>query len=474
LKILFASSEVYPFAKTGGLGDVAGSLPKALHGLGHEVNVIMPRHGSILNPRMDLGSFTVPMGGGQSEVAELKEDSLDRERRVPVIMVDNARYFAKRENLYMYDDDGRRFAFFCRAILETVRFLRLRPDVIHCNDWHTGLVPAYLRTLHRDDPELRRARTLFTIHNLQYQGTFDREVFDYTGLPEDTFHMEGVEFYGGVNFLKAGIVYADHVSTVSQTYAEEIQVPEFGEGLDGVLRRHAGKLSGVPNGIDYEEWDPTRDRRISHPYGPDDLKGKWQNKKEFLKESGLRATDRMPLIGFISRLVDQKGLDILVPCLPSLLEEAQVVVLGTGDPRYHRELEAIASTTKGFALYLKYDEGLAHRIYASSDMFLMPSRFEPCGLGQLISMRYGTVPIARNTGGLADTVTDLDGDPGRGTGFVFHEYTAEALLEAARRAVRAYGDDDRWSRVVHNGFRQDFSWGASAEKYSQLYHRLNG
>ncbi len=472
MRILFVASEVYPFAKTGGLADVAGSLPKALQQLGHEVNVVMPRYGFIRNPRMDMGSFTVPMGDGESEVAELKEDSLDKARKVPVLMVDHHRYFANRDKLYMYDDDGRRFAFFCRAVVETARFLNLRPDVIHCNDWHTGLVPVYLKTVYGKDPKLAGTRTLFTIHNQQYQGIFDREVFDYTGLPEETFTMEGLEFFGNLNFLKAGIVYADHVNTVSKTYAKEIQTPEFGHGLDGLLRRLSHKVSGVVNGIDVEEWDPVHDPRIPHPYAPGDLRGKGLDKRELQREAGLKPTERVPLLGFISRLVDQKGLDILMPALPRILEEAQVVILGTGDPKYHEGLTALAHRARGFGLYLKYDEDLAHRIYAGSDMFLMPSKFEPCGLGQLISMRYGTVPVVRRTGGLADTVMDYDEQPDVGTGFVFDEYTSAALSGAVRRAVRAFHDDRRWAKVVHNAFGQDFSWRASAEKYSQLYGRL--
>ncbi len=473
LRILFASSEVYPFAKTGGLADVAGSLPKALAEQGHEVNVIMPRYGRIRNPRMDLGSFSVPMGDGK-ETAELKEDSLDRARRVPVLMVDHAQYFAPRENLYMYDDDGKRFAFFCRAILETIKFLDLKPDVIHCNDWHTGLVPAYLKTVYAEDPYLNGVKTLFTIHNQQYQGSFGKEILDYAGLPPETFTLEGLEFFGNVNFLKAGIVYSDHVNTVSETYAKEIQTPEVGHGLDGLLRRLSSKVSGVVNGIDYDEWNPQADPRIPHHYGPGDPKGKWQDKKELLKEAGLKATDKVPLIGFISRLVDQKGLDIVMPVLPKILQEAQVVILGTGDPKYHEGLQALSKKASGLGLYLKYDEDLAHRIYAGGDFFLMPSRFEPCGLGQMISMRYGTIPIVRKTGGLADTVIDFDREPVTGTGFVFEEYTPEALWDATQRTIRTFHDDRQWSKVVQNAFGKDFSWEASARKYSDLFIRLKG
>src|SRR2546425_3964863 len=314
-----------------------------------------------------------------------------------------------------------------------------QPDVVHLNDWHTALAAAYLKTTYRDDDQYRRLRCIFTFHNLQHQGIFDREVFDWAGLPPETWDPEGVEFYGKMNFLKAGIVYADRVNTVSPTYAKEIQTAEYGFGLDGLLRSRASKLSGILNGIDYDVWNPAKDPHMPEKDSRCPSEKKAKNKSVLQKDSGLAMESKVPLIGIVSRLTEQKGLDILIPAIPEIMNlGVQVVLLGTGEPVYEEPLERFAAAGKGFVAYVKYDESLAHRIYAGSDFFLMPSKFEPCGLGQEISLRYGTIPIVRATGGLADTVSDVGADPKNGNGFVFTEYKPGVLADTVRRAVEFY------------------------------------
>jgi len=469
MRILFASSEVYPIAKVGGLADVAGSLPKALAARGHEVTVIMPRYGSIQGKTSYLGNIWVPMGAGRVEGAYLRQTYLDEERRVPVILVDHGRFFSSRKDLYAFPDDGLRFSFFSRAIIEVIRFLDVRPRLIHCHDWHTGLVPAYLEVLAADDPKLQGLRTVFTIHNLQYQGIFGQDVYSYTGLPQSLHNMEGLEFHGNFSCLKAGVVYGQLLNTVSPTYAVEMQSPEFGCGLNGLLQHHSGKLCGIVNGIDQDTWNPRTDPLIPVHFGPEDMLKKREMKLALQREAGLPPSGEVPIFSFIGRLVDQKGMDILMPILPRLLEEAQVLILGTGAEFYHRKLGAFQGKNSNLAIFLKYDEELAHRIYAGSDALLMPSWFEPCGLGQLIALRYGTIPVVRQTGGLADTVVDADGDPGEGTGFSFTAYRPEALLNTLKRAIRAYRDRTRWSRLMARAMEQDFSWKSSTEKYEKLY-----
>lgn len=468
MRILFVAAEAYPFAKVGGLGDVAGSLPKALHAMGHEVNLIMPRYRGMDRWRVDLGPYTVPTGEGP-EVAALKEGTLVPE--LPVLMVDQLDYF-DREGVYGYEDDGRRFAFFCRAVLEACRHVGFAPDVIHCNDWHAALIPAYLRAFYGQDPLLGRARALFTIHNLQWQGVFPADLLDYLGFPADWATEDLLLHDGRLNFMKAGIAQADALSTVSETYAREIQTPEFGYGLHEVLRSRAHDLHGVVNGLDLETWDPRTDPHLPRGFDPRSAKEKEARKRELRRELGLPAA-RVPLAGFVGRLFDQKGVDLLLEALPALLgREVQLAILGSGDRAYEEALRAAAEGHGNLAAVLRYDEGLAHRIYAGCDLFLMPSRFEPCGLGQLISMRYGTLPVVRRTGGLADTVRDASDDPDGGTGFVFAEYRAGALLEAVDRALWAYADRRAWDRLRRNATAQDFSWDRSARRYEALYQGL--
>jgi len=472
VRILFAASEVYPFAKTGGLADVIGSLPKALQQAGHQVWIVMPRYGSVQGEAQLIGPLDVAMGDGKVEKGALYRSFLDADRKIPVYLVDHQPYFGSRKGLYAFDDDMWRFAFFCRAVVEMLRTLSLSPDVVHCHDWHTGLIPAYLKLLPAGDTSERRPGVVFTIHNLMFQGIFGRDVYGYTGLPWSAYDLHGLEFHGSFNFLKAGAVYADRINTVSPTYAIEIQTPALGHGLDGMLRHHSRKLSGIVNGIDYEVWNPEKDRYLTRQFSARDIARKLDLKHALQTETKLGIDDRVPLFSFVGRLTDQKGMDLIMPILPSLLENGQVVILGTGDPAYHKRLQEIDGPGSHLAIVLKYDETLAHKIYAGSDAFLMPSSFEPCGLGQLIALRYGTLPIVRRTGGLADTVLDADEDRASGTGFAFTDYTPAALQDAVERCRAAYSDKSRWSALVQHAMAQEFSWKSSMRHYEELYRMV--
>jgi starch synthase len=473
LRVLICTSEAVPFAKTGGLADVAGSLPRALAGLGHDVRLALPKYAVIDGKKIEsqgIGpSIDVPLGSRSVEVGFELSPAI---HGVPTYLVNCPTFFA-REGLYGHPDDAERFALFCRAVLRFVEEGDWKPDVIHCNDWQTALVPVLLRTTYSDHPDLSKIGTVYTIHNLAYQGVFDAAVMQAVGLDQSLFSLHGLEFYGKVNFLKGGLVFADLLNTVSEKYAEEIQTREFGERLEGVLTERREDLYGILNGIDYAVWDPSSDRLLEANYGPEDLGGKAVNKAAIQRRYELEERPDVPLIGLVSRLANQKGLDILAKALPHLLTwDVQFVLLGTGEQHYHDLLSGLASrhaTKMGVAL--EFDNTLAHQIYAGSDMFLMPSRYEPCGLGQMISLRYGTIPIVRSTGGLADTVEEYDPVGGAGNGFAFEEYGPVALLGSIGRGVLTYQDGGSWARLVQNAMSADFSWERSAAKYAELYSR---
>lgn len=474
LKILYASAEVVPFAKTGGLADVAGTLPKVLAQMGHDVRIVMPLYKSIDRDKFGLRpvtpTFRIPHGDEYIEISIEQSDAIPG---VTTYFIRND-YLYDRDGLYGQEDDDHRFVAYSRGILEMLPQLGWTPDVINCNDWHTGLVPVYLKTLYANKPGFGDIATLYTIHNLAYQGHFLPEVMELAGLPWELFTWDKLEFYDGFNFMKAGLMYADTLSTVSETYAQEIQTPEFGERLDGVLAYRQSDLYGILNGIDYHEWSPEMDTFIAEHFSAENLTGKAKDKKLLQKEMGLPQKADVPLFGIVSRLSSQKGLDLLEEALPSLLkaEKMQVVILGTGDPHYHEMLEELAAKyPKKLAVALKFDNALAHHIYAASDLFLMPSRYEPCGLGQMISLAYGTIPVVRATGGLADTVKDFKGNGrSKGNGFVFEDYTPEALTTAMQYALACYSDPNAcWDRAVQNAFACDFSWEASAKKYVKVY-----
>lgn len=473
LKILFLAAEAVPFAKVGGLADVAGSLPKALRALGHDVRLMIPRYGTISSQDFGLQKigepFRVPAGAGKEVVHLMTAGAVDG---VPVYLLWNEHYFTSREKVYGFEDDAQRFAVFGRGILGAIRMLDWKPDVIHANDWHTGLVPTWLDISGWRDPFFRDIATLFTIHNLAYQGITGRLILRFAQM-DDVEHLS-VEPPGAVNWMAQGIAHADLISTVSKRYAQEILSPEMGMGLELLLSERRDRLHGVLNGLDYDVWNPVNDPSIPHNFDLQNLNRRAANKTALQQQARLPARSETPLIAVVSRLDRVKGMDLMEPVLTWLLDEhdAQFVILGTGDPRYHEIFEGIQKRYPDRArAFLKFDAVLARRIYAGADIFLMPSLVEPCGLGQMIAMRYGSVPVVRETGGLADTVIDNATDRGHGTGFVFKEKTSEGCQSALRRALEAYQDKNTWRAIQMRGMTSDFSWTASAEEYIDLYQR---
>ncbi|GAB4322884.1 MAG: glycogen synthase GlgA [Candidatus Zixiibacteriota bacterium] len=490
LNILFLSSEVVPFSKSGGLADVAGALPAALRARGHRVTVATPLYRKPSDPQTpptrDDEAITIPVTAGDQSYPMTIRPLDDESHPVTVCFADNADLFA-REGLYGaaagdrgyndYDDNDVRFSVFVRSVLEWVNFTRQRFDIIHANDWQTALACAYLSIYYHANPLLNEARSVLTIHNLAYQGVFPASRFGVLGLDPGYFApMSPFEFFEKINFLKAGIHYATKINTVSPTYAYEIQHDEeLGSGLDGALRKRTEDLSGILNGIDYSVWHPSTDALIDTMYTADVVdEGKRANKRALLKRAGI-APERWerPLIGIISRLADQKGFDLIAESLEDFIAlDFNLILLGTGEQRFHKVFsEWNANHPECCRAYLTFDDPLAHQIEAGSDMFLMPSRYEPCGLNQLYSLAYGTVPIVRHTGGLADTVIDADLNPNTGTGFVFEEYSAEAMVNAIARALRAYRNPQRWVAIRARGMASDFSWARSAAQYEDLYER---
>jgi starch synthase len=485
LKILIVSPEVVPFAKTGGLADVAGALPKALSRLGHEVKVILPKYKMVDESKFRLSEvktkFPILSIAGKERKISVKSDQADFPPVEYLFLVNDELYnrdelYRNRATGYDYDDNDERFIFFARGVLETIKALDWKPDVIHGNDWQSALIPAYLKTLYGNDPFFKSTATLFSIHNLAYQGNFPQSSFDKIGVPKGLFYPTSpFEFWGKVNFLKVGISYADIINTVSETYAVEIQSSaEFGYGLEGVLRTRNEDLYGIVNGIDYEIWSPEKDKLLTQHYRLDDLSGKNENKKLLLKTCNLPSSKKdVPLIGVISRLADQKGFDLLSQIADQLLSmDLQMVLLGTGDEKYHTLFKALSKKyPKKISVNLRFDDPLAHLIEAGSDMFLMPSKYEPCGLNQLYSLKYGTVPIVRKTGGLADTIENYDPATSQGTGFTFINYDAQEFLETIQRAIKVYQNKEAWTALMKNGMKKDFSWEASAKKYVEIYRK---
>ena len=484
MKILLASSEVVPFSKTGGLADVCGALPVALAGAGQQVAVITPAYRSALASGQPITAtgveLEIPLGSrvvrGQILESRLPGSS------VPVYLVYQPDYF-DRPALYGekgqdFRDNSERFIFFSRAVLEAIRLLELDIDVLHANDWQTGLVPAYLDVEYRAAPRFENIASVFTIHNLAYQGSFWHWDMLLTGLDWKYFNWHQMECFGQVNLMKTGIVFADQITTVSPTYAQEIQSAPLGCGLEGALSTRRDVLAGVINGVDYREWDPQTDLHLPRNYGQNDWSaGKSLCKAALQQELGLPVRDNVPLVGFIGRLVSQKGLDLIEPVLAQRLErdDTQWAFLGSGSPEYEQSLRQFAARfPEKFAVKLEFSNPLAHRIEAASDIFLMPSLYEPCGLNQMYRLKYGAVPLVRATGGLADTITDTRDDSlvaGTANGFSFDNYTPPALDETLTRAVSAWRQKDIWSRIVETAMAQDWSWNASASRYVELYRQ---
>jgi starch synthase len=476
MKIMMVASEAVPFSKTGGLADVVGALPKALRKLGHEVAVVLPRYRMtrLQDPATLFPALTVPLGPSLHFPSILTVV----EGGVKFYFVEYPMFF-DRAALYGtpegdYPDNAERFGLLCRAAVEIAQ-LDFRPDLFHCHDWQSALVPVLLRTLYARSPAVGRTPILFTIHNLGYQGLFRPEILGQLGLPASLFTIDGLEFYGKVNLLKGGLVYSDAISTVSRGYAREIQTEEYGFGLDGLLRYRSLVLSGILNGVDYTEWNPATDRYLAANYSPEDLSGKRQCKRDLLGLFGLppEFLDK-PLIGIVSRLTAQKGADLIAESAEELMAgDLAMVVLGTGDAYYENLFRRLAERYAGkLAVRIAYDDAIAHKIEGGADMFLMPSRYEPCGLNQIYSLKYGTVPIVRATGGLDDTVEPFDPKTGRGTGFKFTEYSGKAMLGAIRAALEVYRNPSLWRKLMLNGMSRDYSWEASAAQYVKLYESL--
>jgi len=477
MHIAFAASECVPFSKTGGLADVVGALPRALANLGHEVSVYLPRYRQtkLSDAKTVVRSITVPFDDRYRFCSVLSGGS---HSGIQFYFVEYPPFF-DREALYGtsagdYPDNAERFALYCRAVLEASKILGV-PQVFHCHDWQSALLPVLLRTQYAEDPAFRDVGTVFTIHNMGYQGLFSPDTLPLLTLPWDLLTISKMEFFGNVNFLKGGLVYSDFITTVSRKYSQEIQTTEFGFGLEGVLRDRAATVTGILNGVDYDEWSPENDKFTAARYSAKDLAGKAKCKQDLLSAFGVQNADlNLPVIGIVSRFAAQKGFDLISQVMDRLAREEMIVVaLGNGDKQYE---EMFLRLNKQFpqkiAVKVAYDNALAHKIEAGSDMFLMPSRYEPCGLNQIYSLKYGTVPIVRATGGLDDTIEPWDPRTGKGTGFKFSEYNGESLLLTIKQALQAFRDQHSWQQLMRNGMTKDFSWNASAKEYVRIYEKV--
>jgi len=473
MKILFVSSEAVPYVKTGGLADVSSALPKELKKRGHDVRIILPKYNQIDFQKFNLepGSITfeIPNFYYEAEIEKIKEPFSE----LITYFVKCDPYYAREEIYNDYEDNAERFIFFSKAALELLKYIDWKPDIIHCNDWQTGILPALLKNIYCQNPLYQNIWSLITVHNMTYQGVFPREKFNCTGLPEELYNYHALEYWGKISLLKAGLVYADIINTVSETYAKEIQTHEFGWGLEGVLSERKSDLYGILNGIDYEVWDPRIDSHIWYNYDENSLEKKQLNKEKLQQECHLPQSD-VPIIGIISRLVDQKGFDLIELIIDQIMQlDLQFILVGMGIPKYHQLFTLIGDYYfEKTAIYFKFDDILAHKIEAGADFFLMPSQFEPCGLNQLISLRYGTIPIVRKTGGLADSIIDLESSPDElGIGFTFDNYDSQELLEKIKKAVAFYEDKNRRQLIIKRCMQKDFSWAVSAQKYEQLYEK---
>jgi len=483
LNIAFVTSEAVPFAKTGGLADVSGALPTYLAKAGNKVKIFMPKYQQVIRGYYDLervdGDLHCIIGEKKYEGALFKLPNGNE--NIEFYFIEND-YFFNRPELYRdpetnndYTDNDERFIFFCHGVLQALKALRWQTDIIHCNDWQTALIPVYLRSTYKDDPFYIDSKSVFSIHNLGYQGKFPADTFAKLKLDESLFYSTGpLEFWGDVNFMKGATHFADQVTTVSPTYAREIQgSDEYGKGLQDVLKERSAKLTGILNGVDYETWSPKTDSLIPYRYFPANRSGKKRNKLELLHQSGLPVRMEQPLIGMISRLDAQKGFDLLEEIMDNIMGmNLQFVLLGTGDKKYHQFFIDIQKKYPDrFKAFLQFDNSLAHLIEAGADIFLMPSRYEPCGLNQMYSLKYGTIPIVRKTGGLADTVEDFNEKTGEGTGFVFDKYDSTKLLVSIIRACELFGKKRIWNKIVKQAMEKDYSWSRSAETYVELYRK---
>ncbi len=477
MKILLISSEAVPFAKTGGLADVSGALPAALAGRNHECGVIMPFYREVKS-----GDFPTELVGEKIPVRTgNKEDFFNlrllRREGVSVYFVEKDEYY-DRDYLYNspegdYPDNAMRFGFFAGAVMASVGHIG-RQDILHCNDWQSALIPFYVKNFHKDDELFKGTKILFTIHNLAYQGVFDKRFMAQLGIPRKFFRYKLLEFYGKLSFMKAGILYSDAVSTVSEGYAGEILTPEYGCGLDGVLRTRKKDLYGIVNGVDYSKWNPSSDKYLVKNYGGKDLSGKAECKKDVAGQFGITYSADKPLVAMITRLAEQKGVDLVADAMREIVSMgADFILLGTGEERYHKLFTELGVEHKEkIGVKIAFDNALAHKMEAGADIFLMPSRYEPCGLNQLYSLKYATVPVVRATGGLKDTIENFDPATGTGNGFKFEKAETEELVSALRKAMETFKNKELWETLLRNGMACDYSWPASAEKYEKLYGDL--
>ena len=486
LKIMYISSEVSPFMKTGGLADVAGAFPKAIKDLNHDIRIFMPKYSHInerkytLREVIRLKEIEVNLGP-KKIVANIKSAFLP-DSKVQVYFVENKGYFNSAEFYLPPATEAQRvnqaeqFIFFSRSVFEILKILHWQPDIIHCNDWQTALIPVYLEEIYKTDPFFSRTYSLLTIHDWAHQGIFDRELLPLLEISEECFNPDGdSESEGKINFLKAGIIYADIVNTTSKSCASEVQSSdEFAFGLQRVVQKKANNFYGIVNGIDEKVWNPESDSHISHKFSIKDMSGKIVNKRLLVESQGLKFDDKIPLIGTISRLTDLKGFDLITAILDDMLKlDVQYILLGHGDEKYHRFFKSAARKYPSkLAVNFKFDDPLAHQIEAGCDMYLMPSHIEACGLNQLYSLKYGTIPIVHATGGLTDTVKDFNPSTNRGYGFVFQKYSPESLLKILKRSIKTFHDQETWPRLVDRAMRLNFSWHVSAEKYINLYYQL--
>jgi starch synthase len=458
MRILLAASEVVPFAKTGGLADVAGALPIALEQAGQEVVVVMPYYKAVQ--------------ASKAKIEPLKDDVLFSTigKNIKVYFIKKDEYF-NRDGLYGdkngdHKDNLERFSYYCKRSLELMKEIKFKPDIVHVHDWQAALMAVYLKTIFASDPFYKNTSSVITIHNIGYQGLFSKEEFPKIGLDWSYFGIEGFEFYGKVNVLKAGMEFSDVINTVSETYSKEIQTKEFGFGLEGVLNKRKNSVFGIINGLDYSIWDPQKDSYIAKKFSVDAIEYKNDNKQDLQKTCKLPVKKDIPVFGIVSRLAEQKGFDIIAGAIDSICKmDLQLVILGTGDIKYHELLEGMVKKyPKVISLHLKFDDTLAHKIYAGSDIFLMPSKYEPCGLGQLISLKYGTIPLVFKTGGLADTVNSDNG-------FVFDKYGKDELVKTMKKAAASFKSKGKWLKLMDAAMKCNFSWNASAKKYLKLYEK---
>ncbi|MFA8341542.1 MAG: glycogen synthase GlgA [Rhodothermaceae bacterium] len=489
LKVLFVTPEVVPFVKTGGIADVSSALPQKLQEMGHQVRIVCPKYGAIderkfrIHEVVRLKDLKTQIGEKEVEYSLRSSFLVGNKTRIQIYFLDNAEYFTKRHSLYAdpltredFEDNDERYTLFAKAVFELIQKLGWVPDIIHCNDWQCGLIPAYLKTMFNEDPVFEKVKTVFTIHNMAFQGEFKESTFNITGLPDELNSNDGVLHKGKFSFLKSALKYSDEITTVSETYAKEIHDDKnIHSGLDKVLSERKINVNGIVNGIDTQIWNPEKDKFIAKKYGVKSLQDKTENKKALADKFGLDYKADTPILGIISKLVDVKGFNLIESVFEELMKlDIQMILLGTGENKYHRFFEEMfMKYPEKFSCYLGFDDELAHLIEAGSDMFLMPSKYEPCGLNQMYSLIYGTVPVVRATGGLADTVLKYDEKTKEGNGFVFEKFGARDLLRELKRALNIYkGDKESWTQIMQAGMEDNFTWLESSKKYVDLYKKV--